>query len=497
MPEHQDVKRSSLTGLTPVPEWTRRDLALVSLFMLIAAALRIPGLNEGLWLDEIITLVDFVRLPAEQIASDYASRNNHIFYSLLAHFSVEQFGSSAWALRLPAVVFGVCTIPAAYYLGRQLGSRYESLLVAAFLTFSYHHVWFSQDARGYTGLLLGSVLSSIFFVRLLALERPLRGSIISYALIAALSCWIHLLGAVMILAHGLIWLALALPGWRQRNLHLNVFWALVLAGLLTLLLYLPSQLSIVEEFVVVSAVGEPVSGTLRWQTLAWSISELWNGVARAFPGGWPVAMLAWLILLVGMGSWVKQGLVPAAILLLPILLTILIVLGLGDIFFPRFLVASLVFLLLIGVRGGFATCRTILPILNDRQVTSIGMLAALGSALMLPKAWQLKQDFNAAAEFINTHREANDAVICGRNVFTPLHRYLGMDCLTTPEPDLFNRLESEHSRIWFIYTIPDLIVRDSSFVWQKVQNDYTEVERIQGTVAGGDIVILLSPPENP
>ena len=141
--------------INPDPSWTQKDLVLVAILTFAGLVLRVIGLNEGMWFDEIATLVDYIRLPATQIIGHYTTLNNHVFYSLLAHFSAGWFVESAWSLRLPAVSFGVATIPAAYYLGRQITARREAFLAAAFLALSYLHVWFSQDARGYTGLVLG------------------------------------------------------------------------------------------------------------------------------------------------------------------------------------------------------------------------------------------------------------------------------------------------------------------------------------------------------
>ena len=65
------------------------------------------------------------------------------------------------------VLFGLASILALYLFGRQVTSASESLLAAALLTFSYHHVWFSQNARGYTGLLFWTLLSSWLLLRAL------------------------------------------------------------------------------------------------------------------------------------------------------------------------------------------------------------------------------------------------------------------------------------------------------------------------------------------
>ena len=67
--------------------WSWRRLGATILVALIAAAavLRAIGLNDGLWFDEIITLVLFVRPPLERIVTEYPNSNNHPLYSILAH----------------------------------------------------------------------------------------------------------------------------------------------------------------------------------------------------------------------------------------------------------------------------------------------------------------------------------------------------------------------------------------------------------------------------
>src|SRR5690606_25369857 len=134
----------------PPSRFTRVDAVIVAVLVGGGLALRIPGLNAGLWYDEIIALLNAVRLPAAEIVSSFETLNNHVLYSLLAHASVAWFGESAWALRLPALAFGIVSLPVLYLLGRRITDRREALLAAVLMTVSYHHVWFSQNARGYT-----------------------------------------------------------------------------------------------------------------------------------------------------------------------------------------------------------------------------------------------------------------------------------------------------------------------------------------------------------
>ncbi len=117
----------------------------------LALVLRLWNLNSDLWLDEVLTLLDFVRYPVGHIVTSFPSQNQHMLFSLLAKLTTTVFGESAWALRLPSVVFGIGSIWAFFYLGRKLLGQKEALLGCALLTVSYHHIWFSQNARGYMG----------------------------------------------------------------------------------------------------------------------------------------------------------------------------------------------------------------------------------------------------------------------------------------------------------------------------------------------------------
>lgn len=476
--------------LDPAPSWTHKDLALVAIMMVAGGVLRIIGLNEGMWVDEIETLVNYVRLPAGEIIESYQSRNNHILYSLFAHLSVAWFGESPWALRLPAALFGIATIPAAYYLGRQLASRNEAFLVGAFLTFSYHHVWFSQNGRGYTGLLLGSVLLSIYFIRLLTMDKPGYRPVLAYAIIAALSSWMHLTAALVVIAHAIIWLIVISPLARKEEADLRVAAAMgmLLAGLVSAALYIPNFTSLKWAY---SAGAASPDHEVAWSTSGWVLTEFLNAALSAVPGGWPIMVLGALAMIAGVWAYLRQGIVPAAILILPVLVVLFFVNRYSAVIYPRFLFGSAVFFLLIAVRGGFVLSRVVLPMLNARQVTIIGLVIALTTATKVPSAWNPKQDFVAAAEFIRSNRVEGDTVVCYTQTFRSLHVYLGLECRRPVNLNELNELEKAHSRTWFLYTFPALFRDRIPGVWDKVHKEYNPVTKFSSTVSGGDIVIML------
>ncbi|MDT8303934.1 MAG: glycosyltransferase family 39 protein, partial [Sedimentisphaerales bacterium] len=162
---------------------------LLLIILFAALALRIYGLNEGLWLDEILTLENYVKAPFGEIVTTYDSQNQHFLYSIFAHLSFLLFGESIWALRLPAVLFGVGSICALYFLVREVATTLEAFLSSVLLVFSYHHIWFSQNARGYIGLLFFTLIASWLFVRGLNEDRSKLWLV--YAVMAALGAYTH------------------------------------------------------------------------------------------------------------------------------------------------------------------------------------------------------------------------------------------------------------------------------------------------------------------
>ena len=110
-------------------------------------------------------MVDFARPPLAHIVSSFPDQNQHMLFSVLAHGSLRLFGENAWALRLTLGRIRAGEHLGAFLLGRIILTRSEALLACTLMTFSYHHIWFSQNARGYMGLLFTAILATWFGAR--------------------------------------------------------------------------------------------------------------------------------------------------------------------------------------------------------------------------------------------------------------------------------------------------------------------------------------------
>ena len=249
---------------------SRTPWAALTALMVVATILRVIGLNRDLWLDEVYTLILTVRRPLWEILTLFPGDNQHMFYSVLARISVVLFGEHPWTVRLPSVVFGVGAVPALYFLARELTTRREALLAATLLTVSYHHVWFSQDARGYTGLLFWTLLCTTYLLR--GLRSTKRSNWMAYAVAAALGTYTHLTMVFVVASHAAIcaWLLLFPPKnekYRVADWKLPAM-GMTLAAVFTLVLYSPVVLQVQQFFSRPSKLeGISTPAWAFWETL--------------------------------------------------------------------------------------------------------------------------------------------------------------------------------------------------------------------------------------
>ncbi len=115
-----------------------KEWAPVIGLMLLAGALRLYQLGAwppGLYHDEAFNGLDALRVLGGDHPWYFAANNGREpFFIYLVSLSVSLFGRSVIALRLPAALIGTLTIPATYWLARELFNRRVGFLSAAIMT---------------------------------------------------------------------------------------------------------------------------------------------------------------------------------------------------------------------------------------------------------------------------------------------------------------------------------------------------------------------------
>ncbi len=513
------------------PPDARTAALVVGGLMLAGLALRLLYLDGGLWFDEIKTQVRYVSRPVGWILATYDDQNQHVLYSILARAGSVAFGESAFSLRLPAVLFGVGSLWAVYRFGLEIVGRTEAIVAVAILTVSYHHVWFSQNARGYTGLLFWTLLASTLFIRLIRNREPARwGAAVAYGACMALAVYTHVTAAVLGVAHAGIavwclrpWRAAVTrpltgirtagsvaaatrldPGTapategsasgcagRARPAAGPLLVGLLLAGTLTLQLYalvLPQMSAVLLE--------PSLSGVaIEWKSPLWLLSETMTGLGRGLPGGTIglviAAVAAGAVGVVGLASCFQRSEAATATMILPGLITAIVIIGLGHNLWPRFFFFSAGFAVLIGVRGVFAIAKRLAPGRALALGTAICLVGAAASATTVPAAWRMKQDFDGAESFLDARSAAGDAVVMLDMSILPYQEYRGREWLIVRDAAELGAVEAEHARTWLVYTFPTSLQALQPDIWDRMRADYREAARFPGTVRGGDIVVMV------
>jgi len=473
--------------------------AALAVLMLVAAVLRAIGLDRDLWLDEFYTLLQTVRRPLGEILTLFPGDNQHMFYSVLARISVVVFGEHPWTLRLPAAVFGVGAVPALYFLGRELTSRREALLATMLLTVSYHHVWFSQDARGYTGMLFWTLLCTTYLLRGLRSAKPSNWAI--YAVAAALGTYTHLTMVFVVISHAAIcaWLLLfpAKAGdYRLANWKLPAT-GMTLAALFTLLLYAPVVLQVQQYF----SRPSKLAGV---STPAWAFWEILRGL-RIGLGAEAVVVVAGALFAAGLVSYWRQSEVAASVLLLPGLVTAAgAVLARGTMY-PRFYFYLLGFGLLILVRGAMVTAAALAGKVSreaQRRTNAVPWGTGLVALLILVSAVSLarnyrypKQDYSGALRFVEAQRETGEPVVTAGGIGYVYKEYYKQPWTQVESAPQLETIRGQGRRVWVLYTFPMYLERGSPDLIAAIRRECAAKQVFLGTVGGGDIVVCMLEPD--
>ena len=211
----------------------------VMLLILIGTALRAWMLFAPITYDEAFAYIAFVARPVGVIMSDYSHPTNHVLYTLLAKVSTGIFGTGTVAMRLPAFIAGVLTLPLFYLFVRGMFNRYIALMALALVASSGGLIEYSALARGYSISWLCMAAALVLGRHFINENNPVTAVLIG--LVCALGAW-SVPAMVLIAAMVHIWLFLALLFKYDQSLRArlrNLLLSAVVFILVALLLYLP------------------------------------------------------------------------------------------------------------------------------------------------------------------------------------------------------------------------------------------------------------------
>jgi mannosyltransferase len=156
--------KNEITALVSKPWMQYGWLAVIILF---AAALRFYKLGEwSFWIDEIFTINHAIRhfSTVELLLQNIPPSRNWIPLSVIANAQVlELSGINEWSARLTSAIIGILTIPTLYLPTRKIFGPRIALLSVLLLAVSPWHLFWSQNARFYSSLMLFYTLALFAF----------------------------------------------------------------------------------------------------------------------------------------------------------------------------------------------------------------------------------------------------------------------------------------------------------------------------------------------
>lgn len=295
---------------------------ILTLLLIVVAGccIRLLYLQQPMQPDEARTYNAYASRPLPIVLSDWTAPNNQILHTALVKVSASVFGNHEWALRLPAMVFGVILILLSGFLGRSFYTKGAGLIAASLVATSWSLMFYSVNARGYT-------MVAVFTCMLAIAARRLADR---SGCVSAWTVWITsaVLGAftipIMVYSYvGMsVWLLLA---WYQneemsRPQLMRLVFVFVgvstLVLLLVLLCYVPALIA--TDWALISDDPALVGDHGRGEAFLLIIMSIWDAfiLSMCYLPSFMLWVLAGLLLF---GVFIKKVIHPAPLICIAVM----------------------------------------------------------------------------------------------------------------------------------------------------------------------------------
>jgi mannosyltransferase len=420
-----DTRRGNTMSATP-GTWTTETLALprfvwwagarshtlgLTTILVLALGLRLVGINESLWLDELWST--WYKLHPTVIFRTIIVDTNPPLYALTMFGWIRWFGDSELSIRFIPLVLGLASICLLYRIALEVADHRSALLAAFLAAVSPIHIWYSTEARHYSALIFFVLLS---FLAYRQIERRPPGTAWSATYALALIAGVMTHHYVVIYSAALSFLCLLSRSDPSKKL------AILGSNLLALLVFIAFVLYKQQYHPLLVELGylrpftayELWNAFFNWFLLGnsyWNVpaAEGWSNVV-ASPLFFVGQLAACLLFLRGVQLLSRERssyrLVMTYLFLLPACLLGLTALGARHVYVERSLLVAMPFFYLLLARGalGFGWWSRVAV-----GALVAGTLCALGLFLTKGDQWTVYKpnaDWRSMAEYLGGELQA-------------------------------------------------------------------------------------------
>lgn len=163
---------------------------LLLLLLFFGFILRIHNLGKNsFWYDEIVHLKVSQYNVIDLLTAKKFDFGDPPLYFVILHYWIKIFGTSEFSVRFPSLIFGVASVFFIYFLGKKLFNKEVGLVSALLMSISPLLIYYSQETRQVTLVVLLSIISMIVFKQFI--ENKNAKNLALFTLISFLGCATH------------------------------------------------------------------------------------------------------------------------------------------------------------------------------------------------------------------------------------------------------------------------------------------------------------------
>jgi 4-amino-4-deoxy-L-arabinose transferase-like glycosyltransferase len=467
----------------------QRQWLVLAVLVALAGFLRFYKLDGQLWLDEVSALTGSYRNSFWQILTVFPEHFPHPLYEQLAHGSLVLFGESPFAIRLPAAIFGLANVFMFYRLSRRLSGEGEALLGAGLLAVSYHHIYFSQNARGYTLYLFLALVATDL---LLSLLKEMRWrTALAYIGVAALAAYSQTAGIALAPGQLLVALVVVCSMRASERANFPKPWHLIamfiLTALLVLLLYAPIIGGNIGYTSAVAGDEAPVARSARIFDV---IVEVLHGLVPTLSTGVILALVAF-VCAIGAWDFLRRQRTALAMLIVPVLISFIGMVALGAALHSRYFLLALIVAYLLGTRGLVIMFQKIRPVSQVGWTASaLGMATIVLAALPLLSYFSMpKQDYLGALREVRAAARPGDRTVGADLAAHVYQKYYAPDFAAVETLDDLLREEASGQAVWVITTFERIEAKRRPDLLARLHRQYQLVRILPASTGDGEMRI--------
>jgi hypothetical protein len=111
------------------------------------------------------------------------------------------------------------------------------------------------------------------------------------------------------------------------------------------------------------------------------------------------------------------------------------------------------------------------------------------SAVSVSRAYEPKQDYRGALDFVQNQRRPGDVILTVDLTALPYQRFYKVDWRNVTTVEELALARSHGTRTWLVYTMPVVLQAAYPEIMKTIKAEFHTIKEFSGTLNGGNIVV--------